>query len=900
MQQQKGGGGASGIKARLAQYQSTVQQKKDYKSHSLEVGTLAEEDKDINAFLKTPMRATEKVKITNELMGLKGNMSSSKGLNFCGLDDSESSAQDEVSLSPVKVRGSPMGRAGMRKPDLKSTYLKGGSQNGGGPGFRSPAAATGRKTQAAKDMEEREAKNQLAILLDKENPGSGGSSRVLGFGSVRKRYMEAVQKMQPTRINTNAPKDEQKKAIKAEAEKKKKYGSLKSAWDKYEDAAQDKPKDLSSEEEKKAQESIEKAEDEADNKWVRFAEIAAEVCGDDDVHDGDDDLDFWVKEAKRLKEEAAARRARKKKRKKKAEDDFWTEEAKKLRDAVRDGNGPNPYEDATEEGSATEGESSSNDVIGYSNSGDIGGEPQQDKDREERDSKTRLGELLDADVTPPREEATRIMPFTTVRKRYVEAVKKLQPVAISHKATWKEKKAFLEVEAKKKKKYGALKSAWDSYEDAAQDKPAASSEDEKKEQDEIERVEDQVDSKWVDFAETAAVALEEDDEAASTDDDLDFWVNEAKRLREEAAARRTKKKRKRKKAEEKSAEDEEEKKEDVAIVDGGVDNENTPEEEEDLATKDEEDVAAKEEETDAPNDAATDEKPEDDSSDNKADEDSSDKVEDESEKSDDDSDSESDSDSSDSKAKKKKGKDKKKKEKDKSKKDKDKSKKDKSKKDKDKSKKKDKKDKKKKKDEDDDPSMPRNLDGSLWRNPLRGWSNKPKKVMVKGTQISFKVTAKSDCWRKTRHSFVMDNAPYHWHKVSGDFEVMVKVSGELKDSYDKAGLQVRFDEENWIMSGMEIYNGMPHHSTCVTKDFTDWSLAPLPKGSEKSGIWFCLKRMGNIIESYYSIDCQNWVMTRQAAISDRPVVQVGICGACPTGENGDFKATFDYYRVKTI
>ena len=200
------------------------------------------------------------------------------------------------------------------------------------------------------------------------------------------------------------------------------------------------------------------------------------------------------------------------------------------------------------------------------------------------------------------------------------------------------------------------------------------------------------------------------------------------------------------------------------------------------------------------------------------------------------------------------------------------------------------------------PSTPRNLDGSLWKNPLNRWSNKPVESNIKetGTQIWVTIPSKTNVWRKSipHANLIIDSAPYYWHKVSGDFEVMVKLSGEFSSNYDKAGLMVRLDEENWVTSGLEMCNERINHSTCVTRDFSDRSLAPLPENAEKNGVWICVKRMGHSFESFYSHDAKKWVQTRQALFTERPVLQVGLMGACPTGSA--FKVVFDQYRVRTI
>jgi len=197
----------------------------------------------------------------------------------------------------------------------------------------------------------------------------------------------------------------------------------------------------------------------------------------------------------------------------------------------------------------------------------------------------------------------------------------------------------------------------------------------------------------------------------------------------------------------------------------------------------------------------------------------------------------------------------------------------------------------------DDDGIARNLDGTVWKNPLRGWNNMPpKKAKETGVEISMRIPGNTDCWRKTRNNFNRDNAPYHWHKVTGDFEVVCKISGNLVSMYDKAGLMVRLDETQWIMTGMEFFNNQMNHSTCITKDHTDWSLTPLPQNAEKAGIWFKMKRLGDTIECLYSFDTENWVLTRECLFTSRPVLYVGICGGSPIGEG--FKASWEYYRCR--
>ena len=597
---------------------------------------------------------------------------------------------------------------------------------------------------------------------------------------------------------------------------------------------------------------------------------------------------------------------------------------------------------------------------------------QEVKDAEEKEAKEELAKLLDSPGGTNKK--TLIIPFSAVRSRYMSAVKSLAPVEVGaalqdlKKGTreyQRKKKETIKKEVEKKEKYGVLKNAWDKYEDTAQDKPPAPTEEEKEVQEQVDNAEDDVDKKWEAFAEDALKFYQEaDDDSDDDDDDLDFWVNEAKRLAMENMKRRKRKKKKRETAEDEFWKEEALRlREDVRNGNGpAIANGDEKKADEDTETEDadpEEKVESPKAESPSPEaDEAKAEntgskggdKDSDDDSDSGSDSENGGKNKKGKKKGSKGGDSDSDEDG----GKKKKGKKKKGKRGDDSDSDdsdsdsgaKKKKKKKKSKKksrrrggdsdsdsdsdtgtgsysdsDSDsggkKKKKKDKKNKSKSSDDfapvtppkgknkkvelkdDELPTTPRNMDGTLWKNPLNRWTNKPKKkVKVAGTSISFKVAEKTDCWRKTRGNFIMDNAPFNWHKVSGDFEVMVRVSADFSKMYDKAGIMVRLDEENWILSGLEWFNDRVHHSTSVTRDYTDWSLSQLPENAEKLGIWVCLKRIGSSYEAYYSFDCKKWVQTRQGFFTERPVLQVGVCAACPMGD--EYKVNFEYYRVKAI
>ena len=55
----------------------------------------------------------------------------------------------------------------------------------------------------------------------------------------------------------------------------------------------------------------------------------------------------------------------------------------------------------------------------------------------------------------------------------------------------------------------------------------------------------------------------------------------------------------------------------------------------------------------------------------------------------------------------------------------------------------------------------------------------------------------------------------------------MKVTGAYWDQYDQAGLMVRFNERVWLKCGVEFVDGVQHASAVVTREHSDWSVAPL-------------------------------------------------------------------------
>jgi|SRR5581483_656167 regulation of enolase protein 1 (concanavalin A-like superfamily) len=176
------------------------------------------------------------------------------------------------------------------------------------------------------------------------------------------------------------------------------------------------------------------------------------------------------------------------------------------------------------------------------------------------------------------------------------------------------------------------------------------------------------------------------------------------------------------------------------------------------------------------------------------------------------------------------------------------------------------------------------------------WFNEAPKWEHEEDRIVITTAPKSDFWRKTHYGFIRDNGHFYYQPVTGDFTVDVKVSGQYNCLYDQAGLMVRVDESCWLKCGIEYVDGVQNVSAVVTRDFSDWSILPLP--DNPASIWLRLARRKEAIEIQYSLDGENYRMYRLTHLTLSETVNVGLMCATPDGEG--FTVTFEGYKVRSL
>ena len=174
----------------------------------------------------------------------------------------------------------------------------------------------------------------------------------------------------------------------------------------------------------------------------------------------------------------------------------------------------------------------------------------------------------------------------------------------------------------------------------------------------------------------------------------------------------------------------------------------------------------------------------------------------------------------------------------------------------------------------------------LWLNEPSDWSQEDGKITIKSDP-------QTDFWRLTRHNFIADNGHLYYQEVSGDFTATVKITGDYNALYDQAGLMIRQDERVWMKCGIEYLEGVQQASAVVTREFSDWSVVPLTDNPKT--IWFKVIRIGSAVEVSYSRDGADYHMIREAYLSDKESLQLGLLVAAPKGDG--FQAVFEDFNV---
>jgi len=174
------------------------------------------------------------------------------------------------------------------------------------------------------------------------------------------------------------------------------------------------------------------------------------------------------------------------------------------------------------------------------------------------------------------------------------------------------------------------------------------------------------------------------------------------------------------------------------------------------------------------------------------------------------------------------------------------------------------------------------------------WFNEPEKwELINDSSLAMFVTPFTDFWRKTYYGFTVDDGPFYYLNVGGEFEAKVKITGDYQTRFDQMGLMIRKDEKNWIKTGVEFVDEKINISAVVTLKQSDWSVLELEEKPE--AIWLKVKRIKDSVKIMYSLNAKDFSMIRLAYFPENVPMMVGLTAASPDGKG--FQALFEDFEI---
>jgi uncharacterized protein len=168
------------------------------------------------------------------------------------------------------------------------------------------------------------------------------------------------------------------------------------------------------------------------------------------------------------------------------------------------------------------------------------------------------------------------------------------------------------------------------------------------------------------------------------------------------------------------------------------------------------------------------------------------------------------------------------------------------------------------------------------------WLNEPARWSQDGTVLTVTADPKTDFWRTTGYGFVHDNGHVYGEQLADDFTLSVRVRGAYAGQYDHAGVMVRIDEQRWLKTGIEFFNGRMRFSTVHTAEFSSWAVGELPDGLTELSLR--VTRRGDAVEVHYAADDAELELGALVYLPPGETVLAGPMCAAPEGPG--FEVTF--------
>jgi regulation of enolase protein 1 (concanavalin A-like superfamily) len=174
------------------------------------------------------------------------------------------------------------------------------------------------------------------------------------------------------------------------------------------------------------------------------------------------------------------------------------------------------------------------------------------------------------------------------------------------------------------------------------------------------------------------------------------------------------------------------------------------------------------------------------------------------------------------------------------------------------------------------------------------WTHEPERAVLDDDVLRVTAVEGSDAWRTTSYGFVHDSEHALLQRLDGAFSVEASFVLDYTEQFDQAGLFLRVDERHWIKAGVEFSDGTPQLGAVVTREFSDWSVAPVPEWAGRV-VTVRVSRAGDAVTIRAWAAGDEPRLVRVAYLAPDAVVSAGLLCAAPT--RAGLTVTFTGYRV---
>ncbi|HHT96883.1 MAG TPA: DUF1349 domain-containing protein [Clostridiales bacterium] len=126
------------------------------------------------------------------------------------------------------------------------------------------------------------------------------------------------------------------------------------------------------------------------------------------------------------------------------------------------------------------------------------------------------------------------------------------------------------------------------------------------------------------------------------------------------------------------------------------------------------------------------------------------------------------------------------------------------------------------------------------------------------------------------------DSAYFYKEVEGDFVIRAKVSHDCMSTYDACVLMAYDNDRLWAKACFEKSDFNTNAVvTVMTNGRSDDANGVNIDGKE---VWLQLARKGNVFAVHYSLDGEEFIMSRLCHLPMQDKIRVGISGQCPVGD----------------